>query len=254
MKKLFALLLALTLTLSLAACGASKDNADPADGDATAPENTETTPPDVQPELPVETPVEPPAEAPAEKPAETPEKPAVKPVKPVEKPAKPVQKPAEKPAAKPEKPAEKPAKPAEKPAAPAVDLAAFYTTVSTLGGENAPAMMQADAEVMKTFYAGLSDIATKQSLAYLAMISAVAAEVALVEVENAADVQKVKDIFQARIDYQVGTEGAPGGAWYGATIENWKNNSAIVSNGNFVMLVVSEQKDTAVEQFNALFA
>ncbi|MEG1593885.1 MAG: DUF4358 domain-containing protein [Oscillibacter sp.] len=258
MKKFLAALLALTLTLSLAACGAPKEEGKEPDstvsGDATpTPEVTPTPIPEPAPapETPVET------VKPVETPAET-EKPAAKPVeKPASKPAeKPATKPAEKPASKPaEKPATKPVeKPAEKPAAPAVDLAALYTTVSQLGGENAPAMIQADPEVLKTFYAGLSDIPTKQSMAYLAMISAVAAEVALVEVENAADVQKVKDIFQARIDYQVGTETNPGGAWYGATIESWKNNSAIVANGNCVMLVVSEEKDAAVEAFNALFA
>ncbi|MEG1658854.1 MAG: hypothetical protein RR288_07300, partial [Oscillibacter sp.] len=204
MKKFLAALLALTLTLSLAACGAPKEEGKEPDstvsGDATpTPEVTPAPIPEPAPapETPVET------VKPVETPAET-EKPAAKPVeKPASKPAeKPATKPAEKPASKPaEKPATKPVeKPAEKPAAPAVDLAALYTTVSQLGGENAPAMIQADPEVLKTFYAGLSDIPTKQSMAYLAMISAVAAEVALVEVENAADVQKVTDIFQARID------------------------------------------------------
>ena len=66
--------------------------------------------------------------------------------------------------------------------------------------------------------------------------------------------QAVKDIFQARIDYQVGDENNPGGAWYPDTIEGWKNNSRIVSNGNYVMLVAVEGADSVVESFNALFA
>lgn len=85
------------------------------------------------------------------------------------------------------------------------------------------------------------------------MISAVACEIALVEVQNAADVETVKAIFQARIDYQVGTDDAPGGAWYPATIEGWRSGSRIVSNGNFVMLIVWNDCDQIVEDFNALF-
>ena len=79
-------------------------------------------------------------------------------------------------------------------------------------------------------------------------------EIALVEVESADDVQAVKDIFQARIDYQVGDETNPGGAWYPASIEGWKNNSRIVSNGNYVMLVAADGADDIVSAFNALFA
>ena len=34
----------------------------------------------------------------------------------------------------------------------------------------------------------------------------------------------------------------------------WRNESRIVSNGNFVMLVAHTGADAVVEQFNALFA
>ena len=116
-------------------------------------------------------------------------------------------------------------------------------------------MMQMDGEALEAFYPGLSAVKTKQCAAYTAMISAAVGEIALVEVENAADVQTVKDIFQARIDYQVGDDQNPGGAWYPASIEGWKNGSRIVSNGNYIMLVaLSEGADTVVNSFNALFA
>lgn len=91
-------------------------------------------------------------------------------------------------------------------------------------------------------------------MVYYAAISASVGEIALVEVESADDVQAVKDIFQARIDYQVGDETNPGGAWYPASIEGWKNNSRIVSNGNYVMLVAADGADDIVSAFNALFA
>ena len=134
-----------------------------------------------------------------------------------------------------------------------MDLAAFYESL-TANNANMPAMMQAEGETLDAFYTGLSAIKTNQCGVYMAMISAAVGEIALVEVENAADVQAVKDIFQARIDYQVGDDTNPGGAWYPATIEGWKNNSRIVSNGNYVMLVALEGADDVVAAFNALFA
>ena len=76
---------------------------------------------------------------------------------------------------------------------------------------------------------------------------------ALVEVENAEDVETVEGIFQARIDYQVGDENNPGGAWYPETIRGWEENSRIVSNGNYVMMAVGDGAKDAVESFNALF-
>ena len=119
--------------------------------------------------------------------------------------------------------------------------------------ETWPALMAVEGETLDTFYAGLSAIATQQCLVQMAMISASGDEIALVEVENSGDVQAVKDIFQARIDYQVGDGTSPGGAWYPAPTEMWRNESRIVSNGNFVMLVAHTGADAVVEQFNALF-
>lgn len=97
-------------------------------------------------------------------------------------------------------------------------------------------------------YPGLSDIATEQCLTYAPMFSLSAAESVLVQVSNAADVDAVKEILQARIDAQVA-----GGAFYPMAVEAWQNNSRIVSNGNYIMLVVSDDCDAVVSEFNALF-
>ena len=78
------------------------------------------------------------------------------------------------------------------------------------------------------------------------MITAVAYEVALVEVADAADVQTVQDIFQTRIDTQIES-----GAFYPATVEAWQNNSEIVVRENYVALFVGAEKDQMVELFNA---
>jgi len=134
-------------------------------------------------------------------------------------------------------------------AAVEVDLNAFYEDIAAEAGENWPMMMQADAEMLDGFFPGLSEIATKECYAYLPGMSAVAVEVVLVEVENAADVETVKGILQTRIDNQVA-----GGAWYPETIESWENNARIAVNGNCVMLVVHEDSEDIVESFNELFA
>ena len=279
-KKALAMILALTLALSLTACGGTEDPADENGtdqnttqteetvGDPAEAEESEETPAE-DPELPAEE--EPAAEedtseggagnsgsttAGSSKPAggqstAQPEKPAA------EKPA------AEKPAAEqPESqptppPAEEtsgsaPETPAEEPAS-GVDLAAFADSVSS-DQSTWPSLMAVESDALDALYAGLSAIATKQCVVRTAMISASGDEIALVEVENSGDVQAVKDIFQARIDYQVGDGTAPGGAWYPEPTEMWRSESRIVSNGNFVMLVAHTGADSVVEQFNALFA
>ena len=45
------------------------------------------------------------------------------------------------------------------------------------------------------------------------------------------------------------TINGPGGAWYPGPIEQWTNNSRVVSNGNYVMMVVHENCDDIVSAF-----
>ena len=278
-KKLLALLLALTLTVSMTACGGGTE--DSADNSGTtvedqAPEeelNQETEEPDAQngeedaqaetgedetEEAAQETQAEkepaqtqPQSDNAAQKP-QTETKPTGSQEKPASQPAeKPAEEPAKEPAKEPETPAQTTPETPEQTAS--VDLSAFYTTLSS--GENWPGMSAVEGEVLSSFYPGLSDVATNQCVVNYTTISAAVGEIALVEVKNASDVQTVKDIFQARVDYQVGDEQNPGGAWYPANIEAWKNSSRIVSNGNYVMLVVlGEGVDDVVTSFNALFA
>lgn len=132
-----------------------------------------------------------------------------------------------------------------------VDLAAFYNALCAQYGENFPANMNLAEvpEMLEMCYPGLSAIATKQMLTYQPMMGAVVCEIALVEVENAADVDAVKAIFEARIQMQ----GEDGGAWYPESVDGWINNSRVVANGNYVMMIAYEQCDAIVESFNALF-
>lgn len=128
-----------------------------------------------------------------------------------------------------------------------VDLAAFY---ETLAGkyEMSAGMTTVEGEMLTNTYPGLSDIATEQSVIYMSMMSMSMSEFALIQVKDAGDVQKVKDILQARIDAQI-----QGGAWYPAAIEAWEKNSRIIANGNYVMMAVSDKIDDIVTDFNALF-
>ena len=129
------------------------------------------------------------------------------------------------------------------------DLTAFYNDIMN-AAEEGPFMMDvaAEAEMLEMIYPGLKDIQTKQLVAFTPAMSAVAIEFAFVEVANADDVVMVQAIFTDRINNQVA-----GGAWYPESIEGWKNNSRIVSNGNYVMMIAWQYCDEAVSAFNALF-
>lgn len=145
------------------------------------------------------------------------------------------------------KPAEKPEeKPEEKPADESVDLKAFYD--ATIAAHTFQTLQEFTGDVLETYYPGMGDIDTKQCLVMGTMMSMNNGEFCLVEVTNSADVDTVKGIFQSRIDYMV-----EGGAWYPAPTELWTNSSRVVSNGNYVMMVVHEDCDTIVDEFNALF-
>lgn len=86
----------------------------------------------------------------------------------------------------------------------APDLNQYYEDfMASLGADNQPAMGDVEGEQLAAVYPGLENYATKQAVLKMAMISAVAFEFALVELENEADAKAVADIFQARIDYQI---------------------------------------------------
>ena len=131
----------------------------------------------------------------------------------------------------------------------APDLTKYYEDfMATLGEENTPMMMPADPDTLAAFYAGLSDIATKQCVVQLAAMSAVAFEFALVECENAGDVEAVKAILEARKTAQV-----DGGAWYPETVAAWEGAEIIVQGNVVALILAGEQTADAVAAFNGLF-
>lgn len=137
-------------------------------------------------------------------------------------------------------------------AAKSVDLAGFYTTIA--GKYDMSRLEPVDAAVQETFYPELMQVNTNQRLVYMcAMNPAPIGDLVLVEVADAKDVDTVKALLQARISYMVGDGTRPGGAWYPEPTDMWENESRVVSNGNYVMLVVCENCDSIVSDFNALF-
>lgn len=135
----------------------------------------------------------------------------------------------------------------EEPAEESVDLAAFYQ--DTITNHTFQTLQEFTGEVLDTYYPGMNDIATKQCLIMGTMMSMNNGEFCLVEVSDSADVDAVKEILQSRIDYM-----AESGAWYPGPTELWTNSSRVVSHGNYVMMVVHEQCDQIVDEFEALFA
>ena len=136
-------------------------------------------------------------------------------------------------------------------AAGSVDLTAFYNDMTS---QYEFGSLQAfTGDVLESYYPGMGAVSTKQCLVMGTMMTMNNGEFCLVEVSDSKDSEKdveiVKSIFQSRIDYMVN-----GGAWYPEPTEIWTNNSRVVSNGNYVMMVVHESCDDIVTAFNGLFA
>lgn len=132
-----------------------------------------------------------------------------------------------------------------------VDLKAFADTV--IADYELPFMSAMDSTMLTNYLPGLSDLSAQLAAYTCQMMPSPAGDLVLVQVKDSKDVAAVKEIFQARIDNMVGTDENPGAAWYPEPIRMWKEDSRIVSNGNYVMLVVCGDCDSIVKDFNALF-
>ena len=100
----------------------------------------------------------------------------------------------------------------------------------------------------------MSNIDAEQMQVYYCPMSMNNGEFGLVQVKDSKDVDAVMDIFQTRVDYMVGDGSGPGGAQYPMAMDQWENNSRIVSSGNYVMMIIHENCDEIVEAFNAQFS
>ena len=87
-----------------------------------------------------------------------------------------------------------------------------------------------DKDAINETYPGLDDIELKQEVCYQHAVTGFC-EVMLVETASADDVQKVIDIFNARIDT------AADDSFYPETAQIWAQNAQVQSEGNYVALV-----------------
>lgn len=143
--------------------------------------------------------------------------------------------------------------PNDTPAADA-DLQSFYDTLAEEFGWEEGYLVDIEGEMLESYYPGLSKISTKQFIAKMPMMSSVVNEVVFLQCDTEEDAAKAAEILQDRIDYQVGDENNPGGAWYPESIEAWKKGQ-VVQQGTYVAMIASaEYQNAIVEQFNALFA
>ena len=137
-------------------------------------------------------------------------------------------------------------------AGPQIDLQAFFD--DTTSQYEFGFLELADDAILDMLYPGMSNIDAEQMQVYYCPMSMNNGEFGLVQVKDSKDVDTVKAIFQARIDRMSGEDGqGDPGAWYPGPTEQWLNNSRVVSNGNYVMMIVHESCDDIVKEFNALF-
>ena len=133
-----------------------------------------------------------------------------------------------------------------------MDLSSFYSTIT---GKYQFAFMDAVGdEILDQRYAGLTGLSLSQRLVYMCGMSpSPNGDFVLIQVSDSKDVDKVKSILQARIDYMVGDGNGPGGAFYPMEQTTWEENARIVANGDYLMLIAHESCDDIVKEFNALF-
>lgn len=258
-KRITSLLLIAVMLLCLAACGnEAEEPCAPADdiGDIAStvaptstptpePEETVEPSPSATPEA-SPTPAVTPTSAPT--PAPTPEA-TPTPLPPSEAPAE-TEQPAESaPPAESSEPApEESAEPSVEPevGGDGINLQNFYDSISST--YEFSSMMDMDTEIMDAYYPGLSAVSTAQFVGKIAMITASANELVLIECASSDDVATVQAILETRKQMQV-----DGGAWYPESISMWES-AQICVNGNYLMLVSHANAADIAAEFNALFS
>lgn len=73
-------------------------------------------------------------------------------------------------------------------------------------------------------------------------------EMVLVKAEDADSLATVKELLEQRV-----TNMTDGGRNYPEVVEVWSTNSAVVTQGNYAMLIAHDDSSAIVDEFNALF-
>ncbi len=131
---------------------------------------------------------------------------------------------------------------------PDVDLAEFYADIEEGYEWGNGYMVDIEGDMLDSYYPGLQDIAMKQFVAKMPMMSAVVNEMVFLQCETEDDAANAAAILQDRINVQ-----AQGGAWYPESMEAW-SRGIVIQQGTYVAMVASaEHQDEIVEGFNQKF-
>ena len=129
-----------------------------------------------------------------------------------------------------------------------VDLQAYWDTLQETYKWNEGYMVDIEGDMLEGYYPGLSDIAAKQFIAKMPMMSSVVNEMVFMECETEDDAALAAALLQDRITTQ-----AEGGAWYPESMEAW-GNGQVIQHGTYVAMIASAQfQQTWADGFNALF-
>ena len=136
-----------------------------------------------------------------------------------------------------------------------VDLTEVYASMEEVCDWWADGYMEdISEEMLDLYYPGLSELGPQQLIARTPMMSAVVNEVVLVKCESQEDADKAQEILQGRIDYQVGDDTNPGGAWYPESIEEWEKTTVQRQGRYLALLAVTDTQSRLEEIFNQAFA
>lgn len=100
--------------------------------------------------------------------------------------------------------------------------------------------------VFDMFYPELKDLAEEAYL-HSSMVMQ-NSEMVLVKAKDAESLKAVKAILEQRV-----TDMTREGCNYPEVVEVWATNSAVVTQGNYAMLIAHSDSSAIVEEFNALF-
>ena len=106
---------------------------------------------------------------------------------------------------------------------------------------------ETDAEILEMLYPGIGAINAKQLVVYASPISAMPAEVVMIETRNANDAKKAEDIFKTRVETQSAD------SFYPTTVAQWKNAAKVTTNGNIVVMAVMPEGVALPREFLAQF-
>ena len=123
----------------------------------------------------------------------------------------------------------------EKVPAPGTPLDTFYQAILGAQPEDQDELIlfeESNPDLIANFYPGLDQIALNQQVFHMPPIVTHPCEIVLVEVADAADVQAVADIFQARIDKGADMD------FYPDSAVGWQRFAQVQQSGNFVCMIV----------------